>query len=130
MRWIIGVISALAVYVLLSLAVWYSYPDGVTREPLNGLLVCVAVIVIAFLTVALSLKLGRAFAVGIGATLVVVSFLANLWPPPFSYGEDVFDWSYVMLVGGRSFVAPAIGAAALALALALVWGFTRSERAE
>lgn len=118
MRGIIGVVSGVGVYLLLSIAIWFSYPDSVTREPAVGASVFIVVVVVAFVSVLVAVKLGRAYALGLGATLAILGFLATLVPTPVMYGEPGFDWSSVLLLGGRTFVAGAVGAAALALTLA------------
>lgn len=128
MRAIIGAITAIVTYVLLSISIWYSYPDSVTREPTQGLPVGIIVTIVAFLLAVLSVKLGRAFAIGAGTTLILVGLLANLAPPPASYGESVFEWSYMLLVGGRSFVAVAVGSAVLAVAFMQRQGSRLSRR--
>lgn len=118
MRGIIGIVSGLGVYLLLSTAIWFSYPDSMTREPAVGASVFLAVVVVAFVAMLVAGKLGRAYALGLGGTLVIVGLLATLVPTPVMYGEPGFDWSFVLLLGGRTFVAGAVGAAVVALALA------------
>ncbi|QLD11474.1 hypothetical protein [Microbacterium oleivorans] len=118
MRALTGIITALAFYLLLSLTLWFTYPDSVTRTSVQSLMGFIAAAGVAGLAITLSVKIGRPFALGLGATLLILGVLANLLPPPGTYGDLVFDWHYVILVGGRSFVAVATGAAVIAVALA------------